>query len=74
MTNSAKFCSAGKINLAARIYNKEKYVEVDVSDTGKGISPTAIKRIFEPFEQENGSEARGYQVDLNCGRAILLFF
>ena len=31
---------------------------VEVRDTGKGIAPAALSRIFEPFEQEDSSDIR----------------
>jgi len=41
--------------------NPQSAIEVSVSDTGIGISHRDIDRIFNPFEQADGSSSRGYQ-------------
>jgi PAS domain S-box-containing protein len=38
-----------------------KGVELSVSDTGVGIKPEQQERIFDPFEQVDGSSSRKYQ-------------
>ena len=47
----------GRIDIAARPYG-EKAVEVLVQDTGKGISPEELSRIFERFYQVDKSRVR----------------
>jgi signal transduction histidine kinase len=39
----------------------ETCLSVSVSDTGIGIEPEHQKRIFDPFEQVDGSASRKYQ-------------
>jgi signal transduction histidine kinase len=41
--------------------NPQSAIEVSVSDTGIGISHRDIDRIFNPFEQADGSSSRQYQ-------------
>ena len=41
--------------------NPQSAIEVSVSDTGIGISHRDIDRIFNPFEQADGSSSREYQ-------------
>eukprot|EP00928_Gymnodinium_smaydae_P061780 TRINITY_DN4578_c0_g1_i3.p1 TRINITY_DN4578_c0_g1~~TRINITY_DN4578_c0_g1_i3.p1 ORF type:complete len:680 (+),score=103.89 TRINITY_DN4578_c0_g1_i3:139-2040(+) len=69
MTNAAKFTERGSISVMFRHLPQEKRFEVDVTDTGKGISEAGQKRIFLPFEQENNGDCRSYQ-GIGLGLAV----
>lgn len=56
--NAIKFTESGKVMVSAVV--KEDMVMIHVSDTGIGIPEEKFERIFESFEQINGSEARPY--------------
>ena len=61
--NAVKFTSQGGISLSAHILEHNDaslLVEIAVRDTGTGISPEALEKIFLPFEQEDGSTTRTY--------------
>ncbi len=56
--NAVKFTTAGKIEISA--VAGEKLLEVRVADTGRGISDGDVERIFESFEQGEGSAIREF--------------
>ena len=56
--NAIKFTTEGEITVSGNIINDS--VEITVSDTGIGISEDKFDRIFESFEQADGSTAREY--------------
>jgi two-component system, sensor histidine kinase ChiS len=56
--NAIKFTTEGKITVSGNVMNDS--VEITVSDTGIGISEEKFDRIFESFEQADGSTAREY--------------
>ncbi|HEO64725.1 MAG TPA: response regulator [Spirochaetes bacterium] len=61
--NAIKFTESGIINIEASrrlAPTGEEYVEVSVSDTGIGIPEDKINRVFESFEQVDGSTSREY--------------
>jgi len=66
--NSIKFTAGGEVSVTARmtstVYDKEgkKYVGVDISvkDTGIGISPAKLDKIFESFTQVDSSTTRHF--------------
>merc|ERR1719478_2056998 len=69
--NALKFTEKGSVHVMAQteIFNNEQCVVVEVRDTGKGIAPAALSRIFEPFEQEDSSDIRQH-AGLGLGLAI----
>jgi signal transduction histidine kinase/CheY-like chemotaxis protein len=56
--NAIKFTEQGQIVVSAE--QQDKLVRVQVSDTGMGIAPEALERIFVPFEQADASTARKF--------------
>ena len=44
-------------------------MEIDVKDTGIGISRRSLKRIFEPFEQEVNADSRSFE-GIGLGLAV----
>lgn len=57
--NAVKFTRQGKISIGYR-YNA-KTIELFVKDTGVGISPDALERIFVAFAQEEDTSSREYE-------------
>jgi len=59
--NAVKFTETGQITISAvNLSEKNNMVEIAVSDTGIGIPADRIERIFESFEQADGSDARRF--------------
>jgi PAS domain S-box-containing protein len=58
--NAIKFTEKGEIKVSlSRIYDGR--IEVEISDTGIGISPSYLPRLFEPFSQEENGYSRKYE-------------
>ncbi|MHC4645745.1 MAG: ATP-binding protein [Planctomycetota bacterium] len=57
--NSVKFTERGQIVLT--VYEKQKCLYFEVSDTGIGIAQKDIGRIFEEFTQVDSSTSRKYE-------------
>jgi two-component system sensor histidine kinase ChiS len=69
VSNAIKFTESGKIEIAATVVTEKDqslpgknndYLAITVSDTGIGIANDKLDRIFEYFEQADGSTARVY--------------
>lgn len=61
--NAIKFTERGEIRIVVGVIDENDrtiQVEVSVWDTGIGIAPDALGRIFNPFEQADGSTTRKY--------------
>jgi len=60
VSNALKFTERGGITIRCRLVHDDKMVRISVSDTGIGISPSALTYIFEAFRQEDGSTTRRF--------------
>lgn len=61
LDNAIKFTSrSGKVKLTTGVTEQENSVFITVTDTGIGISPENIRKIFEPFHQLDGSASRSF--------------
>jgi signal transduction histidine kinase len=69
--NAAKFTpSDGRVTV--RVTNPEQdWLRVEVIDTGIGIEPEALSRIFDPFEQVEPGRAGGLGLGLAISKAIV---
>jgi len=57
LSNAIKFTQAGRVALRACALPTQR-LRVEVSDTGIGLDPDVQERIFQPFEQADGSTTR----------------
>ncbi|KQV61344.1 MULTISPECIES: CHASE domain-containing protein [unclassified Duganella] len=61
VSNALKFTDSGTVSVhASRDPSEPGMLRWDVSDTGIGISPDQIQRLFTPFSQADASMARRY--------------
>lgn len=62
LSNAVKFTADGRVTL--RVWREEQssgsYFNVEVNDTGIGMSPDQLARVLSPFEQADGSITRKY--------------
>jgi two-component system CheB/CheR fusion protein len=60
LSNAIKFTEQGGVKVVARLLAAEGLFQVEVSDTGIGISPKQQASLFAPFTQADGSITRRY--------------
>ncbi|MBF0532083.1 MAG: HAMP domain-containing protein [Candidatus Omnitrophica bacterium] len=74
LDNAVKFTpEGGALKISARIY--EKYAQVDIADTGIGIAPEDLPRIFERFyrvDKAHSRELGGTGLGLSIVKHIIL--
>ncbi len=59
--NAIKFTDAGQVDVRVEPVNTADSVRFEISDTGIGVPPAELERIFEPFQQADASSTRQYQ-------------
>lgn len=63
LSNAIKFTDQGSITIGAAVVSQDgaqMVLRLSVGDTGIGISPEAMERIFAPFTQADSSTTRRY--------------
>jgi two-component system CheB/CheR fusion protein len=60
LSNAIKFTEHGGVRVVARLLAEQRLFEVQVIDTGIGISPQQQGSLFAPFTQADGSITRRY--------------
>ena len=59
--NAVKFTHDGSVVLAVRsLPDREDWLRFEVRDSGIGLTPEQMQRLFRPFEQADSSTARKY--------------
>ncbi|HLO47406.1 MAG TPA: ATP-binding protein [Kamptonema sp.] len=58
--NAIKFTPIGTVTVSAEVVAGKEQLAITISDTGIGIAEDKFDRIFESFEQAEGSTAREY--------------
>jgi len=56
--NAIKFTHEGKV--AARAFHDRGHLILSIEDSGKGINEEYLRKLFEPFTQEDASTSREY--------------
>jgi PAS domain S-box-containing protein len=78
MANAVKFTTSGGITIQAWPQGRQstaKRIAIEVEDTGPGVPPEAIERIFSPFEQADVSTKRrhgGLGLGLHVARRLAM--
>jgi len=49
LTNAIKYTERGGISIVAGLVPERRMLRIEISDTGVGIDPVAMTRLFEPF-------------------------
>ncbi|MCB1890381.1 MAG: response regulator [Rhodocyclaceae bacterium] len=63
LSNAVKYTASGSITLTLEVLEKsatDAVIRVEVSDTGVGIAPETLSRLFSAFEQADNSTTRKY--------------
>ena len=62
ISNAAKFCENGKIsiNVKSKKGHKKRLIEIDVKDSGIGMTQEQIDKLFHAFTQADASTTRKY--------------
>ncbi len=71
--NAIKFTEAGSVTVTAKYHVARGIARIAVHDTGVGIGPQDVSRIFDAFQQADGSFTRRYGgtgLGLTIGREL----
>ncbi|WDI43419.1 ATP-binding protein [Bremerella sp. P1] len=62
LSNAIKFTHEGSVNMKVALVGKaaNRKIQIDVSDTGIGISDEMCDKLFQPFTQGDGSMSRRF--------------
>ena len=60
ISNAIKFTEAGQVSITLKQLPKTDFYQVSVQDTGIGMSPEVIQKLFNSFTQADASTTRKY--------------
>ena len=61
LSNACKFTKQGEVALRARkVANGRNWIELSVSDSGIGMTPEQLSRLFEEFSQADATTAQKF--------------
>jgi len=60
LSNAFKFTALGEVTLSLKPSKQDDWLAFSVKDTGIGIEPTLIDKLFDPFTQADSSVTRKY--------------
>lgn len=69
LSNAIKFTDGGMVKV--RVQQRDKQLEIDVIDNGRGISPEDLERIFKPFLQGQSTVPGGTGLGLSYSKALI---
>ncbi|WP_223857763.1 hybrid sensor histidine kinase/response regulator transcription factor [Sphingobacterium micropteri] len=70
LSNALKFTDSGGM-IKVRIQQQEAHLHIDVIDSGKGISPEDLDRIFKPFLQGKSTVPGGTGLGLSYSKTLI---
>jgi signal transduction histidine kinase len=70
LSNAMKFTPQGSVIVGARTEG-DRSVTCWVRDTGNGIAPDALEKVFDRFETRGSSEQRGIGLGLSIVKEII---
>ena len=71
LSNAVKFTPEGSVGV--RAWREEKEVRIEVKDTGMGMPPEALRRVFDRFWQADSSHTRPH-AGLGLGLSLVHYF
>lgn len=71
LSNALKFTHRGTVQIGGRTLGDDGSVECWIKDSGKGIAPERLERIFERFETDSQPERRGIGLGLAIVKEIV---
>jgi len=60
VSNAIKFTEHGRVEIVARFLSGQNLLQVEVIDTGDGIAPEVMQRLFGAFEQGDAGTTRAH--------------
>ena len=68
VTNAIQAMSpGGLLTVKTKYKENDKYIIIEISDTGKGIEPEFLPNIFDPFFSTKGTEGTGLGLSIVYG-------
>ena len=68
MRNAIDAIEEGEGKITWKVHEHDKYIEIDISDTGKGIPSSKLKTVFEPGYT---TKTRGWGLGLSLAKRII---